>query len=386
MVRYMQDTIWTKVVIPWLRPLLIYFFLLSSLSAKWVTLEDCRLVTSSKNDGDSFVVKHDGEIYTFRLYFVDTPETGLFYPERVADQAKYFDSDVNDMLRYGKKSEDFARRFLSGRFTVHTEWRDAMGHSQRFAAVIYNQRNESLVEGLVENGLVRLKGFTPGSAWPGGEDVDQYRRLLEKLERQAKRDQAGAWKRFRGEVADDPVAPPGGAPADEGNQPADESPGLIDLNLASPAELISLPGIGPTYAERIVERRPFLNVDELVEIRGIGAKTLQKLKSLVRVSLPERFNETARYYLQAPSQWANGEVTLKVAGLRPLKVESPDGFVAFTAETGSSETEGGALRLYLPEDRVADALSYFERSSEPARLSVYFFEYQNEWVSVLRAN
>ncbi|WP_145279804.1 ComEA family DNA-binding protein [Tautonia plasticadhaerens] len=49
------------------------------------------------------------------------------------------------------------------------------------------------------------------------------------------------------------------------------------------AELEALPGIGPTLAARIIERRPYRSVEELVEVKGIGLKTLERLRPLVRV-------------------------------------------------------------------------------------------------------
>ena len=52
----------------------------------------------------------------------------------------------------------------------------------------------------------------------------------------------------------------------------------VDLNAASPAELASLPGIGPALARRIVESRPYAEVDGLVGVRGIGPKTLARLR------------------------------------------------------------------------------------------------------------
>ena len=144
-----------------LRVLLILISTSLLLHAEWETLEGCRLVSSSKNDGDSFVVEHGGETYTFRLYFVDTPETGLFYYDRVEEQADYFKTDVDDMLRVGKLAVDHSRKFLSGRFTVHTQWSDAMGHGKRYSAVIYNSRGKSLIESLVAEGYARIKGFQP---------------------------------------------------------------------------------------------------------------------------------------------------------------------------------------------------------------------------------
>lgn len=61
----------------------------------------------------------------------------------------------------------------------------------------------------------------------------------------------------------------------------------IDLNTASAGELDALPGIGPQTAEAIVEHRtrngPFLAVDELLDVRGIGPAKLAALRDRVRV-------------------------------------------------------------------------------------------------------
>lgn len=61
----------------------------------------------------------------------------------------------------------------------------------------------------------------------------------------------------------------------------------VDLNRASLAELLTLPGIGPVLAERIVRDRlingPFRSVHELLRVPGIGPKLLEKLRPRVRV-------------------------------------------------------------------------------------------------------
>lgn len=59
--------------------------------------------------------------------------------------------------------------------------------------------------------------------------------------------------------------------------------GVVDMNRASREELQGLPGIGPTLAQRIVEARPFRSVEDLRRVRGIGPKTLEKLRPLVGV-------------------------------------------------------------------------------------------------------
>lgn len=66
----------------------------------------------------------------------------------------------------------------------------------------------------------------------------------------------------------------------------------IDLNLATVQQLQTLPGIGPALAERIIADRQehgnFKTVNDLTRIRGIKAKTVEKLAPFVKVAAPER--------------------------------------------------------------------------------------------------
>lgn len=66
------------------------------------------------------------------------------------------------------------------------------------------------------------------------------------------------------------------------------SVGALDLNLASATELESLPGIGPSLASAILQYReqngPFLTVDDLLNVPGIGPTRLAQLRELVRVN------------------------------------------------------------------------------------------------------
>lgn len=63
--------------------------------------------------------------------------------------------------------------------------------------------------------------------------------------------------------------------------------GAVDLNRASAAELESLPGIGPALASRIVAHReangPFAQPADLLEVSGIGEKTLARFVDRVVV-------------------------------------------------------------------------------------------------------
>lgn len=60
----------------------------------------------------------------------------------------------------------------------------------------------------------------------------------------------------------------------------------IDINAADWPELVQLPGIGPTLAQRIVESRrtrgPFIDHNDLRRVRGIGPKTLEQIRPYLR--------------------------------------------------------------------------------------------------------
>ncbi len=62
--------------------------------------------------------------------------------------------------------------------------------------------------------------------------------------------------------------------------------GSVNINTASVEELMKLPGIGKSKAEAIVayrESHPFTAVSELIEVRGIGPKMLEKLQNYLTI-------------------------------------------------------------------------------------------------------
>ena len=65
-----------------------------------------------------------------------------------------------------------------------------------------------------------------------------------------------------------------------------ESP--VNLNSASVAQLQTLPGIGASTAQRILEYRQkngsFKKIEELMNVKGIGEKSFLKLKPLITIS------------------------------------------------------------------------------------------------------
>jgi competence protein ComEA len=87
-------------------------------------------------------------------------------------------------------------------------------------------------------------------------------------------------------------ASPGARPRPRSSAPRGRSfvydqDGRLDLNLADSTELVLLPGVGPALAGRILAARGrkgrFQSPRDLLEVRGIGEKTLAKLLPKVGV-------------------------------------------------------------------------------------------------------
>jgi len=61
------------------------------------------------------------------------------------------------------------------------------------------------------------------------------------------------------------------------------SDGLLDLNTASKEKLMFIKGVGPVLAESIIAGRPYKTVDDLLKVKGIGSKRLEKIRPYVVV-------------------------------------------------------------------------------------------------------
>lgn len=84
---------------------------------------------------------------------------------------------------------------------------------------------------------------------------------------------------YLSEVPEIPTSPTAGS--------SQTKSGKININSASAQQLDELPGIGPTYAERIVAYREahgsFHSPDDLLDVTGIGESILSKIRDLIEV-------------------------------------------------------------------------------------------------------
>ena len=94
----------------------------------------------------------------------------------------------------------------------------------------------------------------------------------------------------------------------------------LNLNTATKEELIGLPGIGPAKAQAILDYRNahggFKSVEELKDVKGIGAKRFEKLKGELTVAATPSTPATrpADKAAATPQRSAKGEVSTAPKG------------------------------------------------------------------------
>lgn len=257
-------------------------------------LEGCRLVRTEWADGDSFQIRaSDGKEHTLRLYGADCIEwhvTDKSDARRLREQRRYFGiADIggsvpasNELAKgFGKSATERVAVLLKSPFTVSTAFADARGDGrhQRIYGFVNLADGRDLAAVLVEEGLARAFGVYRET--PGGKTSGEYREAMRDLELLAAKRSVGIWARTNWEKL-----------PEERRQQRQEEADLalaagkaeipislvLDPNTAARDDLLKLPGIGELMANRIIEARPFRTLEDLLEVPGIGLKTLEKLR------------------------------------------------------------------------------------------------------------
>lgn len=162
-------------------------------SARWETLTGCTLVEDKGNDGDSFILRHNGNDYHFRLYYADCPEKyrHQYNGDRIAEQGRYFGGlSETQVTASGLDAREFTLSLLrKGPVTAVTRWEHVYTPERRYAFV--SAGGQDLAEALIRQGLARM--HTKGANQPGAVSGSQEKERLRALEREAKSRRLGAW-------------------------------------------------------------------------------------------------------------------------------------------------------------------------------------------------
>jgi competence protein ComEA len=143
---------------------------------------------------------------------------------------------------------------------------------------------EDLAERLVRHGLARAFGVYRET--PVRKSANDYRAFLQDVELQSAKRGVGAWAKTNWELLP--------AERQAERQENDElamaagnaklAPGAkINPNTAARDELMLLPRVGEVTANRIIQARPFRKADDLLNVEGIGPKTLERLMPFIQL-------------------------------------------------------------------------------------------------------
>ena len=267
--------------------ILIFGGISPSYSADLQMFSDARLINNPANDGDSFLVETNGKSFHVRLYFIDCPEISTSSKSdarRVREQTRYFGlSDATRTIHFGNEAKTFVEHVLVKAFTVHTAFASALGRSSkgRVYGFITTADGNDLGRLLIKNGFARTYGM--GRKTPNGVSRNEIIERLRDLEISAMLKRIGIWS----ESDPDRIAELRAKQRSEEHElqelqnrvkKAKSPQGLLNLNTATGKELQSIKGIGPVLAKRIIAGRPYSTVDDLLKVKGIGPKKLEKIR------------------------------------------------------------------------------------------------------------
>ena len=159
---------------------------------EWIKLTNCRYVEQPYNDGDSFHMQCGEHEFVARLYFVDTPEANLRYPDRTREQSEYFGVSLDEALRAGRQATSATREALRQPFVLWTREASAGGRTRvpRYYSFV-EVGGQDLAELLVRQGLARTKGVMANG--PTGIPARTKQDTLFALERAAQQQKRGVW-------------------------------------------------------------------------------------------------------------------------------------------------------------------------------------------------
>lgn len=259
----------------------------------------CNLIPTEWADGDSFQIQTpEGAQHTIRLYGADcfewhvSDETDA---RRLRAQRRYFgiaewggspQASIKAAKELGQAAASEVVTVLKLPFTVHTTFADARGDGKhkRIYGFVTTSGGEDLAERLVRLGLARAFGVYHET--PSGKGAADYRALLEDVELQTAKRGVGAWAKTnwerlpieRQEERQENIElalAAGSSKLARGSK--------INPNSAARDQLMLLPGVGEVTANRIIGARPFRKPADLLNVEGIGLKSLKQIEPFLQL-------------------------------------------------------------------------------------------------------
>lgn len=212
---------------------------------------------------DNFRIESDGKIEL-------EVETGVFYPISLlgVDIPNAWAGHKDSSFYYSEEAVEYLKNLLEGTELKITAGREKPEHIfGRYFGYI-KAKKDSIIFDVNRNML--LSGNATYSTW-NRQQRDSIV-AFKVMENVAKHRQVGMW------------AEPERVNTKQLTTDAERMKTLfpLDINLATEEELAYIPGVGPKTAENIIAFRDeygfYSNLDQLLGIRGIGDKTLEKLK------------------------------------------------------------------------------------------------------------
>jgi competence protein ComEA len=148
-----------------------------------------------------------------------------------------------------------------------------------------------------------------------------------------------------------PVAAPAAKQAEKkapAAAPATAAP--VDLNMADQKTLESLPGIGPALAKKIMEGRPYQNVDDLSRLKGMNKSKIDAIKDKVTVTASKPVKPTPAPAAAKPPV-TPAPVAAKTEPAPAPPVAKPEPAPAVKKEAAPSKAAPAATKL-APGEKV----------------------------------
>ena len=298
-----ENPIWLMKSTNWLWLIAVLFAaclsLASAAAQALTTWKQCTLIPTEWADGDSFQIQNQkGEKHTIRLYGADCIEWHVSDDSdarRLRAQRRYFGisesggsplASIQAAKDLGEAAAKEVASALKKPFQVNTAFADARGDGKfkRIYAFVTTAEGEDLAERLVRLGLARAFGVYRET--PAGKSANDYRAYLQDVELQSAKRGVGAWAKTNWDLLpterqaerqeNDELAMAAGN--------AKLAPGAkINPNTAARDELMLLPGVGEVTANRIIQARPFRKAEDLLNVEGIGPKTLEGLQQFLQL-------------------------------------------------------------------------------------------------------